>query len=68
MKVKCYNCGLVREAIMGEGACPECGFHGWYSLPKEKMKENDMVSLAKEFLRVVKEDGIKIVKKEEVTD
>ena len=34
----------------------------------QRAKESDMVSLAKEFLRVVKEEGIKIVKKEEVND
>lgn len=66
MKVKCCNCGLVREAVMGEGICPECGGNKWCLL--SEVGEGDMVSLAKEFLRVVKEEGIKIVKKEEVTD
>jgi len=42
MKVKCCNCGLVCEAVMGEGACPECGFHKWYSLPKEKVDRESL--------------------------
>ena len=64
MKIKCYNCGLVREATKLIGKCPECGFHKWFSLPKGNNEESDMVSLAKEFLRVIKEEGIKIVKKD----
>ncbi len=42
MKVKCLNCGLVLEAVMGKGKCPECGFHRWYSLPEKKVdKESE---------------------------
>jgi hypothetical protein len=29
MKVKCMGCGLILEAVMGEGICPECGCFKW---------------------------------------
>jgi len=29
MKVRCLNCGLVLEAVMGEVKCPICGYSYW---------------------------------------
>jgi len=65
MKVKCMNCGLILEKCLSlQCICPECGCCNWGLLPKE---ETTMLELAKEFLRVVKEE-IKVVKKESVPD
>lgn len=52
MKVRCLNCATDYK-LNREKKCPNCGSHDFTT----------MVSLAKEFLRVVREKGLKIVKK-----
>lgn len=62
MKVKCYNCGLVREVneeALGEGKCPECGFHRWFSLPKREIVEKQMDTLDPfHYRKKCKEEGL----------
>lgn len=72
MKVKCLNCGLIyKKKAWWKGGCPRCGFDCYCIEIKEEIDKeslNTMSNLAKEFLRVVKEEKIKIVKKEDVPD
>lgn len=52
MKVSCLKCGLDYK-LNRKKECPRCGSHDF----------STMVGLAKEFLRVVKAEGLKMVKK-----
>lgn len=52
MEVNCMECGSTYKHKKGRPECPQCGSHDY----------STMVPLAKEFLRVVKAEGLKIVK------
>ena len=56
MKVDCMECGFTYKHKKGYPKCPKCGSHEYTT----------MVHLAKEFLRLVKSEGLKIVKKDKI--
>ena len=55
MEVDCMECGFTYKHKKGHPKCPKCG----------KPDYSIMVPLAKEFLRLVKSGGLRIVKKVE---
>jgi len=53
MRVRCLNCGLVLEAVMGEGICPECGCNCWGGIiegSKEKMSIEDLEKVKNDYI------------------